>query len=225
MMRSLIAGLGLVAAVAAPASAADLPRQAVPYKAPAYLSPAFNWTGAYLGIHGGYGWGSSRAIDMRGGFVGGQIGYNWQGASPWVFGVEVDSAWADMGRGETVSTTAGVLSVSSDANYVGSLRARLGYAFDRSMLYMTGGLGWMHNEVRVAGTRGGYTVGLTDSHTHVGGVIGAGLEHAFAPNWTGKVEYLYAAYNSKNYFSSVAGGVGLDAGSHTVKVGVNYLIR
>ena len=102
MKRSFFAGLALTAAViAAPASAADLPRS-MPYKAPAYVT-AYNWTGFYIGAHAGYGWGASNGFDLSGGFVGGQIGYNWQAAgSPWVFGVEADSAWADLGRTSSV---------------------------------------------------------------------------------------------------------------------------
>ena len=225
MKRSVLAGLGLLAAFAAPASAADLPRQMGTYKAPAMIS-AFNWTGAYVGLHAGYGWGSSSGVALRGGFVGGQIGYNWQGmGSPWVVGVELDSAWADMGRSDTVAGGGTTVTVDSKANYVGSARVRVGHAWDRTLLYVTGGVGWVHNELRISATSGGFTAGLSDSQTHVGGTVGAGLEHALAPNWTAKFEYLYTAYNTKTYFSGIGGGVGADANSHTLKVGINYLIR
>jgi outer membrane immunogenic protein len=225
MKRSLFAGLGLLALIST-ASAADLPPQSMPYKSPAYVT-GFNWTGIYLGAHAGYGWGSSSSgFDLRGGFVGGQVGYNWQGmGSPWVLGVEVDSAWADMGRTDNFATTAGTLSVSSRANYVGSARARVGYAFDRTMVYLTGGLGWINNEVSVNATVGGFTTGISDSQFHVGGVIGAGIEHAFAPNWSGKAEYLYSAYGSETYFSTIGGGFSAKADSHTIKAGLNYHIR
>jgi len=222
MKRSFL--VGLLALIAAPAVAADLPRQ-MPYKAPAYVT-SYNWTGFYLGAHGGYGWGSSDGIDLRGGFAGGQIGYNWQGmGSPWVLGIEVDSAWADFGRSDSFVTPFGILSASSEANYVGSARARVGYAFDRTMLYITGGLGWVHNELSANATLGPFTAGISDSKFHIGGVVGAGVEHAFAPNWSGKVEYIYAAYNSQTYFGGVLGGISADADVHTVKVGLNYHVR
>lgn len=225
MMRSFFAGLGLLALIAAaPASAADLPRQ-MPYKAPGYVT-SYNWTGVYLGLHAGYSGSNSDGFDLRGGFVGGQIGYNWQGmGSPWVFGVEVDSAWADLGRSDTFVTAAGPVSVSSEANYVGSARGRIGYAFDRTMVYVTGGLGWISNEATVNATVGAFTAGLSDSKMHIGGVVGAGIEHAFAPNWSGKVEYLYSAYDSQTYFAGTAGGFRADADTHTVKIGLNYHIR
>lgn len=225
MMRSFLAGLGLTAAVAAaPASAADLPRQ-TPYRAPAYVT-SFNWTGVYLGAHAGYGWGASDSIDLRGGFIGGQIGYNWQGVgSPWVFGIEVDSAWADLGRSSTFFTGFGGVSVSSNANYMGSARGRIGYAFDRTMPYITGGLGWIHNELTVNAAVGPFVFGASDSKFHLGGVVGAGVEHAFAPNWSGKIEYLYAMYDTQTYFGAFGGGVRGDADVHTLKVGLNYHIR
>ena len=225
MKRLMSAALGLFALMAAaPASAADLPR-GVPYKAPVMMS-VFNWTGFYAGIHGGYGWASSDGIDLRGGFVGGQVGYNWQAmGSPWVFGIEFDSAWADMGRTDVFATGAGILSVESRAHYMGSLRPRIGYAWDRTMLYLTGGLAWVNNRISVNATVGGFTAGISDSQTHLGGTIGVGVEHAFAPNWTGKVEYLYTAYGSETYFSSIGGGFSADATSHTIKVGLNYLFN
>ncbi len=220
MKRSFLAGLGLVALFAVPAAAADLPRQAPAYRAPVAVS-AFNWTGAYLGLHGGYSWGGSRDIDLRGGFFGGQIGYNWQGAgSPWVLGLELDSAWASLGTTQTA--VAG--SLSTKAHYQGSLRARIGYAFaPRTLAYATGGLGWVHNKVTLNTAFAGVGVaGQSASATHLGGVVGAGLEHAFAPQLTGKIEYLYAGYGSKDYFVP---GLGLNAASHSIKVGFNYLFR
>jgi outer membrane immunogenic protein len=225
MKRSFVAGLSVLAAlVAMPAAAADLPR-ATPYKAPAYVT-SHNWTGFYLGVHAGYAWGTTDTIDLNGGFVGGQFGYNWQAAgSPWVFGGEFDSAWADLGRSGTIFMPAGVLSLSSDANYQGSLRGRIGYAFDRTMIYVTGGLGWIHNELRVTAALPPFVFGASDSKLHVGGVVGAGLEHAFAPNWSGKIEYLYAMYNEKTYFGNLGGGIRADADTHTLKVGLNYHFR
>jgi outer membrane immunogenic protein len=224
MKRIVLAGLG-VAALISSASAADLPR-GVPYRAPAVVS-VYNWTGPYVGIHAGYGWGTSNnGIDLKGGFVGGQVGYNWQAlGSPWVFGIEFDSAWADLGTTETAATSVGVVSVSSNANYTGTLRPRVGYAWDRTMVYLTGGLAWVTNKISVNATVGPFTTGISDSQTHLGGTIGAGIEHAITPNLSVKGEYLYTGYESKTYFSGIAGGASLDAGAHTIKAGLNYHFR
>ncbi len=223
MKRSPFAGLALLVLIAAPAAAADLPRQN--YRAPAYVT-SYNWTGFYVGLNTGYSFGASGGLDLRGGFIGGQVGYNWQAAgSPWVIGAEIDSAWADFGRTDTFASTLGLVSVSSSANYVGSARLRAGYAFDRTLVYVTGGLGWINNEIGINATVGGFTLGLQDSQFHVGGVVGAGVEHAFAPNWSGKIEYIYSMYSTEQYFANVAGGFPASADTHTIRIGLNYQIR
>ena len=105
MKRSFFAGLGLLAVVAAvPAAGADLPQQMPSAIPPAYVAPSFyNWTGFYIGAQGGYAWSNNGNLHLDGGFVGGQIGFNWQPVgSPWVFGLEVDSVWADIGKSGTI---------------------------------------------------------------------------------------------------------------------------
>jgi outer membrane immunogenic protein len=105
---------------------------------------------------------------------------------------------------------------------MGSFRGRIGYSFwDRTMFYATGGVAWLNNEVSVVATSGPFTAGASDSKMHVGGTFGVGIEHAFAPYWSGKAEYRYTAYGSETYFGSF-GGVSLDADTHMFTVGVNY---
>ncbi len=212
LCAALVAGIGS-------ASAADLPRKA-PMAAPA-VAQVYNWTGLYVGVHGGYGWGDVSGLDVDGWFLGGQIGFNWQApGSPIVFGVELDSAWANI---EGSAVIPGVVGVASEIDYQGSLRARVGYSFGPALLYVTGGLAWMHNDVAVAAVVApGFVVGASDDNTHFGWTIGAGLEYAFAPNWSAKVEYLYADYGAETYFAPIAGGLSLDAQTHTVKLGLNY---
>jgi outer membrane immunogenic protein len=209
----LLAGVGS-------ASAADMgARKAPPMAAP--IAQVYNWTGLYVGIHGGYAWGDFSGLDIDGGFFGGQIGFNWQApGSPIVFGIELDSAWANIEGGVV---TPGVGTLTSDINYQGSLRGRVGYAFNNALLYVTGGLAWMHNDLDVTVPVAPFVVGVSDDNTHFGYTIGAGLEYAFAPNWSAKVEYLYADYGAENYFSGIVpGGFDFDAQTHSVKLGLNY---
>ena len=83
MRRVLFTALSFIAITATTALAADLPRGMPPTKAPAFV-PGFSWTGFYVGINGGYGWGTSswdgfgNDTDINGGLVGGTVGYNWQ---------------------------------------------------------------------------------------------------------------------------------------------------
>src|SRR3954454_23459809 len=143
-MRSvLLTTVALLAVAATAAVAADLPR-AVPARAPAaYLPIRYNWTGFYVGINGGYAWGRSHwnsfgsSSDPSGGMVGGTAGYNWQGAgSPWVFGLEGDIDWTNIKD----STACGALNCQTKNNWFGTVRGRVGYAFDRFLPYFTGGL-------------------------------------------------------------------------------------
>ena len=90
---------------------------------------------------------------------------------------------------------------------------------------LLGGLAWITNRISVNATVGGFTAGISDTQTHWGGAIGVGVEHAFAPYLSGKVEYLYTSYGANTYFAAIAGGVRADADSHTLKVGLNYLFH
>ena len=186
MKRFVVAGLGFLALAAMPASAADLPRGA-PYRAPVYALQ-YNWTGFYLGINGGGGFGDSDwngfAVSNKpsGGMIGGTAGYNWQGAgSPWVFGLEGDIDWTNIKD----STACGGLNCQTKNNWFGTVRGRVGYAFDRFLPYFTGGLALGDVEARRTGFAG-------SKDTNAGWTVGVGIEGVIAGNWTAKVEYLYA---------------------------------
>jgi outer membrane immunogenic protein len=155
MNRSLSLGIAVayVVASAMSAQAADLPARSNPpgfYKAP--LELPFSWTGFYAGINGGYAWGQSSWSDpavgadsgnfnTSGGLVGGQLGYNWQ-TGPVVLGIETDADWMSV-KGSTAGT-GGVCAADgggqcqTQQSWVGTTRARVGYAFDRWLTYVTG---------------------------------------------------------------------------------------
>jgi outer membrane immunogenic protein len=205
MKRVIITAL-LSLAAAGQALAADLPQPAPPPpRAPAvYVAPVYNWAGVYIGINGGYGFGSSTWTDplnasgagnsgsfnVKGGLVGGTLGVNWQ-ANAFVFGVETDLDWQGL-KGTTSNafcgapvTAAGVtgLSCQTESNWIGTVRGRLGVAADRVLFYATAG-----------GAYGNVQAGLTtqslQSSTEFGWTAGAGIEGALAENWTAKIEYL-----------------------------------
>ncbi len=205
--RLLLSGIALaVLAIAAPASAADVPGRGPIYKAAP--APLFNWTGFYIGGHGGYGWADADNLNPKGWFGGGQVGYNWQYAPNWVFGVEADISGSDISE----TNLAGAPLVSSKINYFGTARGRLGYTVDRVMVYGTGGLAWAHNRAND---------GLVQADaTQVGWAAGAGLEYAFAPNWSTKVEWLHADYGNKTY--PLTAPTRVDLTDNTLKLGVNY---
>jgi outer membrane immunogenic protein len=195
VMRTILASLGFAALVgfAGAASAADIPRRPAPPPAQApYFAPAYNWTGFYIGINAGGAWGTSRwdsatSFDVSGGLVGGTLGYNWQ-SGPFVFGVEGDIDWADI-SGST--NAACPLGCRTENGWLGTARGRIGYAFDRFLPYVTGGLAFGDIKASTPGFAGG-------SSTRTGWTAGAGLEFALAGNWTAKVEYLYVDLGSFN---------------------------
>jgi outer membrane immunogenic protein len=208
MKRLLLSGAAAIAAlvIAAPAYAADMPSRRAPVYKAAPL-PIFNWTGFYAGLHAGYGWGDSSGLDPDGGFGGGQIGYNWQFSPNWVWGVEADVSGADLSDR--------VAGIGVKTNVFGTARVRLGYTVDRMMVYGTGGFAWADTK--------NWAGGSSDKQANYGWTIGAGLEYAFAPNWSTKLEYLYADYGRDDY--NIPGGNGLELKTSTVKVGINYLFN
>jgi outer membrane immunogenic protein len=182
-LAACVLGAGSVAA-------ADLsPGYSPYYKAPAY-APAFGWGGAYLGVNGGGGWGSSswdRAGDfsLSGGVFGGTAGFGWQFGQV-LLGIEGDVDWS--GVSGSASCTGGC----TTRNYwLATARGRVGYAFDRVLPYITGGGAFGDISASAPGVAGA-------SQTNAGWVIGAGLEVAFFHNWSAKAEYLHIGLGNFN---------------------------
>lgn len=214
MRRILFSTVGLAALSVTSSLAADLPRN-VP-EAPA-LVRAYSWTGFYLGINGGYGWGSSDWSAMNsstgpsGGLVGGTIGYNWQTGAG-VFGLEGDIDWTDL-KGNFTNAACPTGCQTSNG-WLATARGRLGYAFDRVMPYVTGGLA--AGDVRA--TQLG--VGSITS-TRAGWTVGAGVEAAISPNWTAKVEYLYVDLGDVTC-STCTAATAINFKTNLVRAGLNW---
>ena len=206
MKKFILASASILALGVASAQAADIPRRTVmPAKAPAYVATIYNWTGPYVGINGGGGWGSG----LSGGMVGGTLGYNWQ-VGTMVYGLEGDIDWSNIHG----SGSCAVVGCDTRNHWLGTARGRLGVAMDRFMPYVTGGLAIGDIDNSVAGFDSART-------TKTGWTLGAGIEAALAQNWTAKIEYLYVDLGRG---PTVAGIAGSDAKFHTnlVRVGLNY---
>jgi outer membrane immunogenic protein len=223
MKRLILAGVAAVATVTmmGAANAADIARrQAMPMKAPAYYAP-YNWTGFYVGINGGGGWGNSdwdagtgsSGRNTSGGLVGGTIGYNYQMGQA-VFGIEGDIDWSNM-RGSS-SAAPCTTSCETRNSWLGTVRGRVGYAFDRFMPYLTGGLAVGDVQANAAGFGG-------SRDTNAGWTLGGGLEAAIAGPWTAKIEYLYVDLGNSNCsVGSCAVSTNVDFRTNVVRAGVNY---
>jgi outer membrane immunogenic protein len=222
MKRMCVAGLIMLAAnaMAGAAAAADLgaryPRQ--PYvKAPIY-NPPFTWTGFYLGLNGGGGWGGSTwdrtgSFDLSGGVIGGTAGFNWQ-TGPAVLGVEGDLDWS----GVSGTTVAGCAAGCTTRNgWLGTVRGRAGYSFDRFLPYVTGGLAFGDIHASTPGFAGA-------TQTNLGWTIGAGVEAAIVANWSAKAEYLHVDLGSFNCGLSCGLAITDSVSLHEelLRGGVNY---
>jgi outer membrane immunogenic protein len=205
-----------VALPTAPVAAADLPAKAPP--APPTMIMPFTWTGAYAGAHGGYGWTTSGGLDAKGGFGGGQIGYNFQTGTI-VLGIEGDIAGSDISQTVNGATLFGIPFTSAFTNdTLASLRGRAGLAYNTWLFYGTFGGGWGHD--KISGNVGG--IPFSSDAWLSGWSAGAGVEWALAPNWSAKFEYLHYGLGTANSFGTVPSGkIDID----TLKVGINYLFR
>jgi outer membrane immunogenic protein len=189
MNRVVMGCVGLLALAGGSAAAADLPPYYQP--GPAY-NPIYTWTGFYLGINGGGGWGRSQwdgvdTFDVSGGLIGGTIGYNWQFAGA-VIGAEGDIDWSGIKGTTTVLCAPGC---ETRNKWLATARGRVGYAFDRFLPYFTGGLALGD----INATRPGFPGG---SITNAGWTVGAGLEVGLVSNVSLKAEYLYVDLGTFN---------------------------
>ncbi len=199
--RSTLPALaGLVLAGAA--SAADLPPRVAPPPPP--IPPAFTWTGFYIGANAGYGFrgGASTYADPTygtvtesksgNGFVGGgQVGYNYQftPGSGWVLGAEADFQGTTFGRrGDGTIGATPYYGVSPSLDWFGTVRGRVGYAFDRWLVYGTGGFAYGGGGASPYASAYPYT--LPDT-TRLGYAVGGGVEYALTEKISVKVEGLY----------------------------------
>jgi outer membrane immunogenic protein len=199
MKRMLFAGAVMLAATGS-TLAADLPPSMPPPPPPrapaAYVPvapPMYNWGGIYVGINGGYGFGSSNwssaatasstgNFNVQGPVAGGTLGANFQ-TGQFVFGIEGDGDWSNI-KGSASTTNAVCPGCQTANTWLATLRARAGVAWDRVLIFGTaGGAG---GSINASGT------GITStSNSEFGWTAGGGLEFGITDNLTAKVEYLY----------------------------------
>ena len=197
-------------------------------------TPVYSWTGIYVGLNGGFGWGQQdplnlitnrfdgQSVDFSGGLFGGTVGAQIQSGHV-VLGFEADLDWAGLkGSGTLVPTIGGVplsasaINASANIDWEATARARVGYAQDNWLLYATGGLA-------VLGAKASFTPGIgatcgtfgivncSGTNKQVGAALGGGIEYGITPNVSAKIEYLYLMAAS------------LDISHHSeIRFGLNY---
>jgi outer membrane immunogenic protein len=211
LLLATVSSLAIIGAINV-AAAADLPARVVPVKAPV-VAAAYNWTGFYIGIHGGGAWldhkqtvnvvgggglaicgapGPDCTIDKFGGAFGGLAGYNFQSGRV-VYGIEVDGSWLSL-KGSKVLPPDPLLvdpvTIHAKVSWLATVRGRLGITMSPTLLYITGGAAF-------GGVKSGWFDASLPANaasidkTAFGWVAGGGIEHAFANNWLVRVEGLY----------------------------------
>jgi outer membrane immunogenic protein len=201
-MSRLLTAAAVIALMSPAAFAADLPVEAPPPIAP--LTPAYyDWSGFYIGVQGGWGWGESdiddglllnESLDLEGFFIGGLAGAQWQ----WnwaVLGAEIEGNWADIDGDAAIPPPAGN-EVTTDINAFGSLSGKLGVAWDRILLYGTGGLA-------VGNIETGQTVpavaAFDQDETYIGWTAGGGVDFAATNNLILGVKYRFYDFGEEEF--------------------------
>jgi opacity protein-like surface antigen len=154
------------------------------------------------------------SFGVNGAFVGGTLGYNVQTGGV-VFGFEADAVWSAMKGSSTVNCAAGC---ETRNNWLGTVRGRIGYAFDRFLPYVTGGM--------AAGDIKATTPGLAGAtSTRIGWTAGGGIEYAFVNKWSVKTEYLYAdlgKFDCGASCSALPPPTEVSFNAHLIRFGLNY---
>ena len=216
--------------ICANANAADLPVRPAPYAAPVVTT--YNWTGIYLGINGGWGWGQQDPLNIitnrfdnfsvgfSGGLFGGTLGGQIQSGHV-VLGFETDIDWANLKGSSNLNPSVGggplgLVSATTSIDWVATARVRVGYAHDNILFYATGGLAALGAKTSLSLVPGGATcgailTGCAGANKQLGAALGGGIEYGFTPNVSVKLEYLHVS------------AVSLDVSHHSeVRAGVNY---
>ncbi|MEM9330215.1 MAG: outer membrane beta-barrel protein [Pseudomonadota bacterium] len=188
--RVILVGMWLVVGNGAANSADAVEEEPLIPQAPDVPIDTSQWGGLYLGVYGGYSWFSADGatvdgsdLDGEGGKIGAYTGYNWQFENNVVTGLEALGAYS-----ETDGSSAGV---TVEQEWEASLRARLGYAFDQSVIYSFAGLAVTSVDAQA----------LTgaDSQTLGGYTVGAGWETQLTDSFTARLEYGFSDYQDERY--------------------------
>jgi outer membrane immunogenic protein len=213
-MKASVLGGAAASLLTISAFAADLGVRPAPLQP---VIPPFSWTSCYAGVHAGGGWGkkdvtdtvgifsdpaiagySSASVDVTGYMLGGQIGCNYQFAPTWVVGIEGAASGGNISKTENffVPSNSDTASFRSTTDFLASITGRIGYAFDRWMVYGKGGVALVGDRYHADDVQGVYF--FDASENRIGWTAGAGVEWAFTPEWSVKLEYDYYGFGTRS---------------------------
>jgi outer membrane immunogenic protein len=252
-MRKICFAIAAALAITAPlARAADLPlkTETTPF------SQRFNWTGCYLGGHLGGGFAHKNITDPvqlvqdsflglgstpdvttvnpspKGVVIGGQIGCDYQFVPSWVIGIEGAASGSTMKGSTTVGLPLGnpdTALLQAKTDFLTSVTARIGFAFDNVLLYAKGGAALAGDRYDVVGSFAGAPFGFTGLENRIGWTAGGGVDWAFSPHWSASLEYDYYGFGHATVAMSdpingFVGPVDVKQSIQVVKAGLNFHI-
>lgn len=209
MNKRFMAAAALVASlVASTALASDLPARVYKGAPPQPVAaPSFSWTGAYLGADAGWAHmrsdsyntatATSATNDINGFAIGALAGYNYEFSGGFVVGAEIDGTYVTGSR--TNSTAFPGVSVRAEQRWTDHARLRLGYAFDRALLFVAGGYSYANDKIGFSGT----SVGSGPSSLS-GYNLGAGIDYAINDNLVVRLEYIHDQFGTRNFTTGPA---------------------
>ena len=227
-MRSLFLTSALIFALGSAAHAADAVAEDV-----VIVDSAYNWSGVYVGGQVGYVFdGSAEYVYDSGsdpdynyshdpdGLIGGlYVGYNYQFANGIVLGADADIAWGDI-EDSAAAPGDDDYAATTEIDWTGAARVRLGYAIDRFLPYVTGGVAFGRFSFEEREDGDFYGDGDGDL---IGWTIGVGGEYAVTDNWIIRGEYRYTDFDEENFTSNVSSDVyDVDIDIHDFRIGAAY---
>lgn len=244
-MKATVLGGAAASLLTISAYAADL---GIPSAPPQPVIPPFTWTSCYAGVHAGGGWGkkdltdsvgiftsitnySSVSDDVSGYQVGGQIGCDYQFASTWLVGIAGAASGGNISKTVTIPipSVPDAASFKSTTDFLASITGRIGYAWHRWMLYGKGGVALVGDRYHTDDLAGLFFFDATENR--IGWTAGAGVEWAFTPEWSVRLEYDYYGFGTRSllFIDSVTTNPNAPANiSQTIQLvtlGVNFHAR
>jgi len=219
-MKATVLGGAAASLLTVSAFAADL---GIPLAQPQVVIPPFTWTSCYAGVQASGGWGkkdltdtvgilsslpggfSAANLDVSGWMVGGQFGCDYQFAPTWVVGIEGAASGGNISKTTTFATTVAepgddTATFRSTTDFLASITGRIGYAFDRWLVYGKGGVALVGDRYHSDDVGGNFFFDATENR--IGWTAGAGVEWAFWENWSVKVEYDYFGFGHNTVLMS-----------------------
>jgi outer membrane immunogenic protein len=172
--------------------------------------PVYSWSGFYVGLHGGWGFGDVNFIKtsadlanhtIDGGLAGGHIGFNWQMGSSWLLGVEASGTWSGLKKtvfGPRIGFPNDQW--TTEVKWLATVTPRIGVTISNWMWYLKGGVAFAEIDHHLESP----TVSFDTSGTQVGWTVGFGGELLLAGNWILGVEGNFYDFGSLKANSGIA---------------------